>query len=187
MPILLSRDEALTRMRQERSGPACLMCAVHQRCAGPVYTLHEDDEFIILLPRYVRRWGHVLVSLQQHVQRFEEVAPRVWLKANLYALQAARMIEQVLAPRRVYVTSTGSSNGELTQSSQHMHLHVIPVPESEDRPADIFSWQAGVYTAEHDEWQALKELYQPVWDHLSSDFTGQLADQLIAPAPGAAQ
>ena len=170
MPILLSRDEALTRMRAERTGPACLMCAVHQRCAGPVYTLHEDEKFIVLLPRYVRRWGHVLVSLQQHVQRFEEVSPEVWLEANMYALRAARMIERVLAPRRVYVTSTGSSNGELTQSSQHMHLHVIPVPESEDRPADIFSWQAGVYTAEAEEWEELRARYLPVWTQLASEF-----------------
>jgi diadenosine tetraphosphate (Ap4A) HIT family hydrolase len=66
---------------------------------------------------------------------------------------------------RTYITSTGSSAGELTQTSMHLHIHVIPLYDNLDRPADVFSWQAGVWVAEHDEWEALRTEYAAEWHH----------------------
>jgi hypothetical protein len=45
----------------------------------------------------------------------------------------------------------------------HLHLHVIPVHDPEDRPASVFSWQEGVYVAERDEWIALRDRYREAW------------------------
>lgn len=163
MPTLIGRAEALARIREEGGSPACLMCAVRDRAVGDVHAVLEDDEALVMLPRYVRRWGHLLVMPNAHVISFSEVDPALWSRIDALALKAARVIESVQRPRRVYVASTGSSAGELTQSSEHLHVHVIPLYQPDDKPSSIFSWQEGVYVAERDEWCALRERYLRAW------------------------
>jgi diadenosine tetraphosphate (Ap4A) HIT family hydrolase len=75
------------------------------------------------------------------------------------SLLCSRLVERVQKPRRVYVASTGSSAGEITQSSEHLHVHVIPLYEADDKPSSIFSWSEGVYVAERDEWEGLRAAY----------------------------
>jgi diadenosine tetraphosphate (Ap4A) HIT family hydrolase len=164
MPQLISRQEALDRIRAEGGTPPCLMCAINARRVGAVYAICEDDENILMLPRYVRRWGHVLVTPKSHVTSFSSVDVGLWARTSALAHRAAKMVEQVMQPRRVYVASTGSSAGELTQSSMHLHIHVIPLYEVDDKPADIFSWSAGIYVAESAEWEALRARYVAAWE-----------------------
>lgn len=163
MPTLVSRSEALARIREEGGAPACLMCAVRDRAVGDVHAVLEDDEVLVMLPRYVRRWGHLLVMPNAHVVSFADVDPALWARTSALAHKAARVIEATQRPRRVYVASTGSSAGELTQSSEHLHVHVIPLYEPDDKPSAIFSWQAGVYVAERAEWCALRDRYARAW------------------------
>ena len=33
-------------------------------------------------------------------------------------------------------------------------LHVIPLYKLDDKPADIFSWEPGIFITEHAEWEA---------------------------------
>jgi diadenosine tetraphosphate (Ap4A) HIT family hydrolase len=139
------------------------MCAIRERRVGETHAVFEDEEILVLLPRYVRRWGHVVVMPQAHVTSYTGVNAALWSRINAEALHAAQMLERIRAPKRIYVASTGSSAGELTQSSLHLHVHVIPLYDTEDRPADVFSWQAGVYVAEHDEWEALRLEYAQAW------------------------
>jgi diadenosine tetraphosphate (Ap4A) HIT family hydrolase len=98
-----------------------------------------------------------------HATSFVDIDDATWSETNALALRAARIAERVLAPRRCYVASTGSSAGELTQSSTHLHIHVVPLYEPDDRPADIFSWAAGVFVAEDEEWQELRQRYLAVF------------------------
>lgn len=163
MPTLISRAEALDRIRAEGGAPPCLMCAVRDRAVGPTIAVFEDDELLVMLPRYVRRWGHIVLMPRAHVVSYAEVDAGLWARVDAAALRAARMLERIRAPRKIYVASTGSSAGELLQSSMHLHIHVIPIFDSDDRPADIFSWQAGVYVAEADEWEALRAEYAVEW------------------------
>lgn len=146
------------------------MCAIRDRAVGDVHVLFEDAAMLVMLPRYVRRWGHALVMPVAHVVSFGEVDPALWARANALAHKAARVIERVRRPRRVYVASTGSSAGELTQSSQHLHIHVIPLYEPDDKPSAIFSWQEGVYLAEPDEWEALRRAYLDAWEEDDARF-----------------
>lgn len=139
------------------------MCAIVERKVGAVYALHEDAEILVSLPAYVRRWGQVLVTPKAHVTSFVDVEPASWARANELALRAARVVERVRRPRRIYLASTGSSAGELVNSSMHLHIHVIPLYEPDDKPTDIFSWQAGIYVAEADEWETLQEEYLAAW------------------------
>lgn len=139
------------------------MCAINARKVGTVYSIYEDDELLVMLPRYVRRWGHVLVTPKPHHTAFSDISPVLWARANALAHNAARMVEQVAQPRRVYVASTGSSAGELTQSSMHLHIHVIPLHEPDDRPADVFSWADGIYIGTAAEWEELQARYRAAW------------------------
>jgi histidine triad (HIT) family protein len=163
VPSLITRDEALARIRADGGSPPCLMCAIRDRRVGATHAVFEDDDILVLLPRYVRRWGHVVVMPRAHVTTYTGVEPALWARINADALHAARMLERIRAPLRIYITSTGSSAGELTQTSMHLHVHVIPLYDNHDRPADVFSWQAGVYVAEPDEWEALRAEYADAW------------------------
>jgi len=165
VPHVIPRDEALARIRAEGGSPPCLMCAIRDRAVGPTYAVYEDDDILVLLPRYVRRWGHVVVMPRDHVVTYTGVAPALWARINAEALHAARMLERIRSPLRIYITSTGSSAGELTQTSMHLHVHVIPLYDNTDRPADVFSWQAGVVVADHDEWETLRAEYAAAWAH----------------------
>jgi diadenosine tetraphosphate (Ap4A) HIT family hydrolase len=163
MPHLITRAEALARIRAEGGDPPCLMCAIRDGRVGPRYTIAEDDEALVLLPRYVRRWGHVLVMPRVHVTTYTAVDRGLWARVGALAHRAACVVERVMAPRRCYVASTGSSAGELTQSSAHLHVHVIPLYSPEDRPADVFSWADGIYVGEPDEWASLRARYLEAW------------------------
>ncbi len=163
MPTLISRAEALDRIRVERGEAPCLMCAIVERKAGAVAVLHEDAEHLVSLPAYVRRWGQILVTPKAHVTSYVEVDTASWGRANALALHAARVVERVRRPRRIYLASTGSSAGELVNCSVHLHIHVIPLYEPDDKPTDVFSWQEGVYVAEPEEWEALRQEYLAAW------------------------
>jgi diadenosine tetraphosphate (Ap4A) HIT family hydrolase len=164
MPTLIPRAEALRQIEAEGGTPECLMCAIVQREVGATYAIAEDATMLVMLPRYVRRWGHVMVVPKPHVTSFAEVDPALWARANQLAHQAARMVERVMRPRRCYVASTGSSAGEMTQTSRHLHVHVIPLYEADDRPSDVFSWTEGIYVGTPEEWEALRASYCAVWD-----------------------
>jgi diadenosine tetraphosphate (Ap4A) HIT family hydrolase len=163
VPTLITRDEALARIRVEGRTPPCLMCGIRDRAVGETYAVFEDDDILVFLPRYVRRWGHVVVMPRRHVVTYANVSLELWARTNTEALRAAQMLERIRSPLRIYITSTGSSAGELTQTSMHLHIHVIPLYDDHDRPADVFSWQRGVLVAEHDEWEALRAEYARAW------------------------
>jgi diadenosine tetraphosphate (Ap4A) HIT family hydrolase len=168
MPTLISRAEALARIVHDAQHPACLMCAIIEREAGPVHVIFEDAEQLITLPLYVRRWGHVMVVPKLHVVDYDEVDPELWARTSRLAHQAARMVERVMRPRRCYMASTGSSSGEeLIQTSRHLHIHVIPIYEPDDRPGSVFSWSDGVYVGEPEEWTELLARYRAEWSACS--------------------
>ena len=163
MPTLISRDDALSRIRSEVGDGQCLMCAVRDDRAGDRWLIDEDDALLLFLPRYVRRWGQLLVVVKPHVTRYHEVDPSLWARASMWAWRAACVVEHHVRPLRCYITSTGSAAGELTQSSAHVHIHVIPVYDPDDRPRDVFSWAEGVYVGEPAEWRALANAYREAW------------------------
>jgi diadenosine tetraphosphate (Ap4A) HIT family hydrolase len=163
MPMLIPRAEALDRIRGEGGSPACLMCAIAERAVGDVQVVFEDAEMLVFLPRYVRCWGHVCIMPRLHVTSFGEVPKALWARTSALGHKTSRVVESLQRPRRCYLASTGSSAGELTQSSMHLHLHVIPVHDVEDRPASVFSWQEGVYVAEASEWNELRDSYVRAW------------------------
>ena len=166
MPRLIPREDALAAIEREGGRPPCLMCAITARAVGPVYAIHEDDEALVFLPRYVRAWGTLMIIPKPHATTYAAIDPALWTRANALALAAARVVETVHNPARCYIASIGSNTGtqELLQSSKHLHLHVIPVADPSTRPADIFSWADGVWVAEPAEWEQLQADYRAAWD-----------------------
>lgn len=163
MPKLISREEALAQIRAERGGEPCLMCGIGARRIGAVHVLHEDDDFLVFLPRYVRRWGQICVMPHAHVRSFGEMTPLSFGAMSALGHRVAMTLERAQRPKRVYLASTGSSAGELVNSSEHMHLHAIPLYMPDDKPSDIFSWRAGVWVGSDEEWAELLAKYRAAW------------------------
>ena len=163
MPTHISREEALAQIRAERGTTACLMCGLVARTIGAVHVVYEDQEHVVLLPRYVRKWGQMTVIPKVHVTRFEDISADLWARSNALAFRAARAIERAAKPIRTFIASTGSCAGELLNSSQHLHIHVVPLQVPQDRPADVFSWREGVYVGEPQEWADLLAAYRAVF------------------------
>lgn len=69
-----------------------------------------------------------------------------------------------LAPVRVYGAMLGAA-ASLPNSFAHLHAHVIPVFERDERarPANVFSWSAGVALYSDPEAAALRETLRAHW------------------------
>lgn len=159
MPTLIPRDEVIRRIHEEGGSPPCLMCAIAARRVGDLHAVFEDETALVFLPRYVRRWGELCVMPKAHVTTFSALDEATWLHLQVLVRRSARVIERVRAPRRCYVTMTGSAAGELTQTSEHLHTHILPITDAEDRPARALSWETGVLVATREEWLQLQAEY----------------------------
>lgn len=162
MPILLTREQALAQIRAEVGRPHCLMCALRDG-ATRTWVLHDEEDVLVLIPRFVRCFGHVLVMPRPHCVSYGEIDDALWARVERISLRAARLLERLRSPRRVYLASTGSAAGELTQSSVHLHVHVLPVHDPETRPADVFSWSEGIWRQSDEELDALAATYLAAW------------------------
>ena len=57
----------------------------------------------------------------------------------------------------------GERCGELTQSSEHLHAHVLPIIDAHDRPARALSWE-DVLVATREEWLPLRARMAAAFD-----------------------
>lgn len=164
MPTLIPRDEVIRRIHEEGGSPPCLMCAIAARRVGELHVVFEDERALVFLPRYVRRWGELCVMPKVHVTSFTALDEDTWLHIQALVRRGARVIERLRAPRRCYVAMTGSAAGELTQSSEHLHAHVLPIVDADDRPSRALSWETGVLVATREEWLQLQAEYATAFD-----------------------
>ena len=130
--------------------------------AAPSRTLAVGARARAVLTRFPKRWGHVVILLDDHITTFSALDEDAWQEMNALALTAARVLERSLAPVRCYVASLGSSR-ELPMTSSHLHLHVIPLYDVEDRPREILSWSTGLYQGTEAEWDALEARLKRAW------------------------
>lgn len=163
MPYLMTRQQALSRVTEER-GAGCLICELVERAeAAPIRLLHRDRVVTVVLSRYPRQWGHVLVLLNRHCTNFTELDAREWQSVSVHSLHAARAIESSLRPSRCYVASLGSARMDLPMTSPHLHVHAVPIYDPDDKPTSIFSWERGVYDAPESEWHQLHAILSDAW------------------------
>lgn len=147
----------------ERYG-GCAMCAVAAGHPPGTEVLAENDAAVAVLDRYAARPGHVLVVLRAHVEQVWDLPWEAYAAVQRLAWEAARAAARVAAPRRVFVAALGSPD-PLLMSFPHHHVHVLPVAEGGPtaRPAEVFTWSAGVYVYEPGEARALADALRAAW------------------------
>jgi diadenosine tetraphosphate (Ap4A) HIT family hydrolase len=150
----IGRDEAVARVRAGALD-ACLVCGLLAASTGPPAPLRRTAHATLVLARYALRPGHLLVLANRHVTRFQDLADDEWIDMTRLAHQAARALEQELAPLRCYVASLGTGSHDVPMSSPHLHIHVVPISSADDKPASVLTWQHGVYVDEGAAWEAL--------------------------------
>ena len=165
MPTVISKAEALACLESERSG-SCALCDLCQEGSTPRYVLEEGRHAIALLPRYARRWGHVMIVLREHRTAYRGLPEAHWQEAMRLALRAAQAIESALSPQRCYVASLGAAVPH-PLTYPHLHIHVIPVYEASDTPSTVLTASAGVLVGLAHEWAALREQLLSVWEQPS--------------------
>ncbi|MCW3071273.1 MAG: hypothetical protein JWO44_1163 [Bacteroidetes bacterium] len=151
MPQLITKDEALEKLRKERAPGECLICAMNKNTA---YLLKEDKHSKVMLSEYPRFWGHAIITLKRHVEQQSRVSEteNSALFSNAHA--AAKAIEQLLKPSRCYIAALGSEQS-LINTCPHIHVNVIPVYDKSMKPSGVFTWENGITTGSQKEWETL--------------------------------
>lgn len=149
MPRRIAREEALRRIG---AADACVPCG-WSRAASP---LAESEHAVAVLSRYPIRWGHALVVLRDHAERFAEVSPEAWADAARLAHRVAAAVERALEPERCYVASLGTSEPGLPMTFAHLHFNVIPVYRRGARPREVLTWRHGIFEGTEAEWGELR-------------------------------
>lgn len=152
MPELLKREEAIAAVLALVPPGACSMCWVleHER------PLASNDAAVMTLNAFPLRWGHILVTLRRHVTAFSHISEDEHALATKLVHDAARRIEATLAPPRVFTASLGCSIEGLRVTTPHLHWHVVPIADEDERPVDVFTWQHGILRGSGAEWAELR-------------------------------
>lgn len=150
MPYKITKNAALRQLEKENySSDSCLICQLNQKHP---WVLWEDELLRVVLSQFPSRWGHCMVLLKQHLTKFSELSPQIWAALNHAALEVAQRLEQRLKIKRSYIASLGTIENQVSMSSPHFHIHIIPLYANTDKPSNIFSWKHGIYTATETEW-----------------------------------
>lgn len=140
---LVTREEALASIG---APGACGMCAMEQDAAHVVDT---NAHGVTLVAPFAARPWHLVVALRGHVEDVARLELDAWLGLQTLAHRAARALDRLRKPRRVYVASLGSAEAR-PMSFPHVHVHVVPLEDGgeADRPSRVFTWTEGVLVYE---------------------------------------
>lgn len=151
MPILLSKQHVLDELKREHQHGECIMC---RALKNNEYILEETKEVIVFLSRYPRFWGHTLVVLKKHKERFTELSETEEKTLQELTYKYAKQIERVLKPSRCYTASLGAEQN-LINTCPHIHINLIPVYDKNLRPSEVFTWENGLFSGTKEEWKIL--------------------------------
>ncbi len=129
-----------------RAVDGCLMCTLLEHRAQ---IIQETDDFVSLVPRYALREGHALVSVRSHCTRWSALPRATWLAVCEEAHRLAQRLEPPTG--RCYVASLGTAEASVPMSSDHLHLHVLPLPDAHGKPSTVLTWSNGVFELDDDE------------------------------------
>lgn len=161
----ITKAEAIARIAARYGQPACLMCAI---LADPLLAAQQVDEgphSVTIVSRFPVVRGHLLVIARPHVESIADAPAEVWAGMATAAQRAARVLEATFRPARVWAASLGAPAGVAPMTGPHLHMHVLPVPRAELRPAEVLSWRAGVVETEAAWWreevEAMRQAFSP--------------------------
>lgn len=144
---LLSKSEARTRIDAEHTD-GCVMC----RLAARAPKVAENEDAVAVLAPYAVRRGHVLVILRRHEEAHERLTRKEWLALGDLSWTVMHTLTSALSPVRTYVAALGSVTPR-PMSFPHAHQHVVPLYDGGevDKPAQVFTWENGVWVFEDGE------------------------------------
>jgi len=169
LPRTVEKPEALELLAENRrallgDGDGCVMCALVERSRESPELLAESRAGVVMLDRFGSRPGHALVIARRHVEETTALGWPEYAELQRLAYQACGALERTLAPARTFVAVLGAS-AQVPMSFPHFHVHVLPVYETGEgaRPAQVFSWSAGVLVYEDEEARELAARLRAAW------------------------
>jgi diadenosine tetraphosphate (Ap4A) HIT family hydrolase len=170
---LISKPEALVELARHRrellgGDEGCLLCAIANGGAVPA-PLVETDRALVVLDRFGRRRGHLIVISKVHVERVSEIDRDLFMEVQELAYEAMSALDSALRPVQVFTAVLGATV-PVPMSFGHFHAHVIPVYESDERarPARVLSWSEGVVVYDDAEASALRDEILAAWGSRAS-------------------
>jgi diadenosine tetraphosphate (Ap4A) HIT family hydrolase len=154
----------LALYREPHATAPCLPCALLSRAPSAMEVLSENEHAIAVLNRFAQRRGHVIVWLKRHQEHVHELEWLVYAAVQRLTYEASIALKLALSPVRVYSALLGSTQ-PLPISYPHLHVHVIPVFDTDERsrPARVFSWSEGIVMYEDAEALELAALLRAHW------------------------
>lgn len=158
---VVDKPEALRLLETWKRGlrdASCLPCALLREAEPNAHVIAAHEHGVVLLNQFAQRRGHLMVVSRRHVEHAHELGWNAYSELQHLAYDAALALQRVLTPARVFSAVLGSS-AALATSYPHLHIHVCPVFETDERarPARVFSWSEGVVVYEEHEARALAQ------------------------------
>ena len=141
----LSREQAVLRV-EGLNIAGCLMCWLVKQPSQQVTRVLQRDGAAVVVPQFATRCGHLLVVPARHVTSMSALGRAGWAQLCDLAYGAALALERVLTPVRCYIASLGSARSDVPMTSPHLHLHLIPIYQTDERPAEVLTWRHGVWS-----------------------------------------
>jgi len=140
------------------------MCAMAERAQGSPDRIAESRHGVVLLDRFGRGEGHMLVMARHHYEHASELDWEEYSDLQRLAHEACIALRQAKSPVRTYVAVLGAPT-QMPMSFPHFHIHVLPVYHADERarPAHVFSWGTNALSYEDDEALALCKLLRDAW------------------------
>jgi diadenosine tetraphosphate (Ap4A) HIT family hydrolase len=166
----IDKNEAMALLAREAkelaaSHGGCAMCGMALGHPHDLETVAARPSAVVVLDRLATRPGHLLVILRRHAEAMSDVTWREYHDVQRLAWEAARTVERVLGPKRVFIASLGSAV-RLPMSFPHHHVHVLPLYDGgeSDRPSEVLTWRHGVWLYEPDEARTLATKLRAEWE-----------------------
>ncbi len=123
----------------------CIFCKI---VAGeiPSYTIHEDDDFKVILDINPASKGHALIIPKVHYADLYDIDDEVAGKAMKLAKKLATRMTNVFKCEGFNLLQ--NNNEAAGQTVFHFHLHLIPRYENAKNNKDILTWSQETFTAE---------------------------------------
>lgn len=123
----------------------CIFCKI---VAGeiPSYTIHEDDDFKVILDINPASKGHALIIPKVHYADLYDIDDEVAGKAMKLAKKLATRMTNVFKCEGFNLLQ--NNNEAAGQTVFHFHLHLIPRYENATNNKDILTWSHETFTAE---------------------------------------
>ncbi|WP_428737676.1 HIT family protein [Sulfurimonas sp.] len=117
------RDEYVTNEKIQ----GCVFCHISKNAFddGKLHVLYRDEHCFIVMNRYPYTPGHFMIIPHTHIDKLEELDPKVWLHISSLAQKGVCLLKEGLGAHGVNLgMNLGKAGG--AGIAEHIHLHLVP-------------------------------------------------------------